>query len=342
MTRRLGLPFYAIWVAKRWKADIVHCHCLSLATLLLGWLCLVFRIPTVMKYAGDWVWERSSDTATESSFAHAYHSGLRNKVLRRFQASSMRRFTAIWATSEYRKKNLEYLLTKTTSDRHSVWVIPNYLDLRSFRIATQRFEVADREPKVVLTAGRMAPHKRLEFLIDAFSQIPYEKARLVLVGGPTNEDDAKYWNQVAGHIARRGLDRQVTMTGLLSYDQVMRHMGAADVYVSASLEEGYPNVFVEAMAHGLPIVTSHVGGAPEIVEDQVTGYLIDPWNQSEFAFALQRLLESDDLRHRMSRAARARARSLDLHSNIDSFMRMYESTVRDPRARRRRRLFRSP
>jgi len=86
---------------------------------------------------------------------------------------------------------------------------------------------------------------------------------------------------------------------------VAAHLRLFWVSAVPSIEEGFGNVGVEALAAGLPVVASRVGGLPEIVTDGVTGYLVEPANAAELAAALERLLLDPARRLAFGRAAAA-------------------------------------
>ena len=79
---------------------------------------------------------------------------------------------------------------------------------------------------------------------------------------------------------------------------------ASDIFLLTSDSEGTPNVLLEAMASGIPVVATSVGGVPEIVRHGETGYLVDPRDEAEFVTAVVRLVEDDGLRTTMGQRAR--------------------------------------
>jgi len=81
----------------------------------------------------------------------------------------------------------------------------------------------------------------------------------------------------------------------------------ASIFALPSLSEGSPNVILEAMAAGLPIASTNVGGVPEILEDGVTGLLVPAHDPPALAEALRRLLTSEDLRAQLASAGRRQA-----------------------------------
>ena len=101
----------------------------------------------------------------------------------------------------------------------------------------------------------------------------------------------------------RSLDR-IKLLGRV--DDVRELLWASDIFAMPSLKEGLGVAALEAMASGLPVIASDVGGLREVVEDGRTGIIVPPANSKQIASAIQRLAESDGLRAQMGAAARAR------------------------------------
>ena len=97
-------------------------------------------------------------------------------------------------------------------------------------------------------------------------------------------------------------------------------LNAMDVFVLPSLVEGMSNTLLEALATGLPVVATRVGGNPEMVEDSVCGYLFPPGDASQLSARLATLLQNRQLRARFGRAARERAVK---HFSLGGMLRRY-------------------
>ena len=102
---------------------------------------------------------------------------------------------------------------------------------------------------------------------------------------------------------------------------------AAECFVMPSLSEGMPMALLEAMAYGMAIVATRAGGIPELVEDGVTGLLVEPDDPEALAAALARLAADPDLRHRLASAARDRAKALDADEVAARLGRIYDSLL---------------
>ena len=127
------------------------------------------------------------------------------------------------------------------------------------------------------------------------------------------------------------LESQVRFLG--SRSDVPRLLHAADIFLLTSVSEGIPLTVIEAMAAGLPVVATRVGGVPEIVEDGKTGWLAPAGNDAELADAVLRLAESLPLRKQMGIAGRQRAESMFSDVQwIDSYARLYAEMLNGKRA----------
>ncbi len=164
--------------------------------------------------------------------------------------------------------------------------------LKFFRIPT--------DAPLVGSVGRFRPQKGYADLLMAMRHVREHvpTARLLLVGGGELHDD------LAAKALSLGVDDIVTFAGMRG--DVPEILGTLDVFVLPSLWEGMPNAVLEAMAAGLPVVATAVGGTPEAVVDGVTGLLVCPSDPAALAEAILHLLDNPDLRQQMGQAGRKR------------------------------------
>lgn len=309
-------PFFLLYALTKEKPDILHCNSPTVNSFIAGAMGKTLGIPTVLKFAGEWVWETLSSVELRTAdFEKLHRESLLARALWQIERAGLKLFDAIWAPSEFRARNVERIL----GHRRRVRVIPNALLMPSGGLRLMK----EHEPFVVVSASRFVPHKRIPFTIKAFAAVKKPGARLVLIGAgeKAQEEEAR---QTA---ARLSLVSQVTFTGRLFGEELYEHFKTASVYVSSSLEEGFPNVFVEAMRFGLPIISTDVGGCAELVEHGVNGFLYDPRDESALTGYLQTLADDYALRNRMAQAAFERSAQYDLSTVIDDFLAMYRSIL---------------
>lgn len=173
---------------------------------------------------------------------------------------------------------------------------------------------------VVGFVGRLCDHKNPDHMIEAFAAL--KKAwrgstppRLVIIGsGPMEEDLRRL-------VEERQLSGEVIWAGAVSGSD---HACLFDVLGHTSRSEGFGYVFLEALASGVPIVTTRVGAIEELGIDGLTGMVCDPWNSETFAKMLGRLLSDEGLRSTLSRNALQLAGRFDLRSMIESISGLYD------------------
>jgi len=180
----------------------------------------------------------------------------------------------------------------------------------------------------LLFVGRISPEKGVHVLIDAFAKVAASISRvsLELVGGAgslppeflvgLSRDPlvrelerfyrTDYLSEVMSRIPAELHDR-IVFHGNLTHEELAAHYRRATIFVSPSFSDAFPLTVVEAMAAGLPVVASAVGGIPEAVVDGETGLLVEPDDVEALGAALMRILQEGELRRRMAAASRARA-----------------------------------
>jgi glycosyltransferase involved in cell wall biosynthesis len=206
-------------------------------------------------------------------------------------------------------------------------VIPTGVELARFRNGDRqaaRHEYGiDANAKVLLYVGRLAPEKNLDFMLSSLE--PVLKAdpnlRLLLVGGGPLRESLKVL------CSELGLQNQVIFSGFVDPAKLKNIYAAADAFVFASRTETQGVCITEAMAAGLPCVVVGAMGAAEALDDGVEGFIVPP-HQSRFAAAVNQVMNDDNLRARMSKAAAARSEDYSLRSSSERILKIYESVVR--------------
>jgi glycosyltransferase involved in cell wall biosynthesis len=106
-------------------------------------------------------------------------------------------------------------------------------------------------------------------------------------------------------VAEYRLGEHVTFRGALNHDQTREQMAKADIFALASFAEGIPVALMEAMAMGIPCVSTSVAGIPELIRDNVDGLLVPPSSAESFASAIESLVLDHALRERLGTTGRA-------------------------------------
>jgi glycosyltransferase involved in cell wall biosynthesis len=196
-----------------------------------------------------------------------------------------------------------------------VQVFPHGVDVAKYRTTVSRIE----DPPIVLSVGQLQPRKGLTHLVQACAALRDRGAafRCRIVGTGPQHDELRRL------IAALGLENVVELVGAASHECVIEHYREASIFVLTAIQapdgdtDGFPNVIAEAMAAGLPVVSTALPAIQEFVVDGETGLLVAPASTTEIAAALVRLLDEPNLRAELgARARRSVAESFDVQINV--------------------------
>ena len=174
---------------------------------------------------------------------------------------------------------------------------------------------------LVGTVIRLSPQKAPLDLVASFAKVVQRvpEAWLLIVG------DGPLRSSVEEAIAAAGLRDRVALAGLRR--EVARAMAAMDVFVLSSLWEGLPRVLPQAMAAGLPVVCTRVGGAAEAVSEGVTGHLVTPRDVEALARRIAELLASPERCLALGAAARREAKPFGVATMLEDLDRLYRDLL---------------
>lgn len=188
-------------------------------------------------------------------------------------------------------------------ERHVV-VLPNGVDVDRFSPSDQnvarRALGLDPERPMVLCVSQLRRVKGIDLLLDAFARLRGDGIRLVIVG------DGEERAELEAQLSRLQLSEVVSMVGSKPHDEIPRWMNAADLVVLSSRTEGHPNVLLEAMACGRPVVATGVGGVSEIITSDTLGLVTRPEDDDDLAEGIRRALSREWDREVLRAAAHAR------------------------------------
>lgn len=174
-------------------------------------------------------------------------------------------------------------------------------------IADECFEtLLDEKPGTVFSAAVICERKNTLGLAKAFAIIARRcpEARL-RIAGPVIEP--AYGEALKRFITTEGLTDRIDLTGSITGAEIRRELASASIFALVSFEEGAPMGIAEAMAAGIPVVTSNRCGMPYMIRHGESGYLVRPDDSEDIAAHIFSLLSGPDLRDRMGREARRAA-----------------------------------
>ena len=278
--------FWAIELAsivRQYAVDILHVRGLSMLidSLLAARLCRGVKVAF--------------------SFHGFEQSGVRFGALRRrLYRAAVNRCDDCWAVS---RSAAEAITTELRVPPSRFGVVANGVDTQRYTPAVERTEIRGRfdlpgDRLVVLAVGNLKPVKGHNILLQAARDLgpDADGAVLVLVGGDYFNGELQSWAR------RHAADCDIRFVG--EQADTLSWYQAADVFVLPSLWEGMSNALLEAMACGLPVIATAVGGNSDVIVHGRTGLLVPPGEPNELSAALRRMMSDESLRAVLAEAGR--------------------------------------
>ncbi len=234
-----------------------------------------------------------------------------HKIIRPLQAAVLENARKVVALSNSLKSSI-----KSVYPNIKVKVINDGSDISRFVYKERQ---GDRS-FTILTVSRLVEEKGIQFLLTALSKLESD-FNLRVVG------DGEVKGNLESLARKSGIADKVSFEGHLEGDALVDAYETADLFVLPSLSESFGLVAVEAMATGLPVVATRVGGIPGIV-DENTGILVEPGNPIELRKAIAKLESDPELRARMGRLGRRKAEKMFSWQRVaDEYISLYESSL---------------
>lgn len=228
---------------------------------------------------------------------------LRTSIVIKVQGSDVNRHTKYYI----RRKMISYTLrnskkviavSKALKERMIEISVPeDKIIVISNGVDTSLFKPMDKEEcrkkmglplnkKIILFIGNLVPVKGVDFLVEAFYKVSDTIKDLILVIVGDGHKKQTLWEKTK----KLGLEKRINFVSKQSHNTIPLWINSCDVFCLPSLSEGCPNVILEAIACGKPIVASNVGGIPELLESNGNTILVTPGNSDELANAISNIL----------------------------------------------------
>lgn len=276
------------WIAALFALD--HCRRAGLAHIHAHF----GQAPASVAMLVSVMAERSSRPITYSITVHGWHDFVeeRSTALRAKTA----RAAFVVCISDFTRSQLMRIVA--ADDWPKLRVVRCGLDLQNFRFRADRTAVA---VPTIITVARLSAEKGLAVLLDATARLKAKglAVRVRIIGGGPDEQ------LLRAQADALGLGDDVDFLGSQPIDTVHAELAEAAVFCLPTFAEGLPVSIMEAMASGVPVVTTPISGIPELVVDGVTGDVVAPARPDLVAERIENLLVDDDRRRRITAAARA-------------------------------------
>lgn len=286
---------------REWKPDVIHAH-FAVPTGFLAWaVSKLTGVPYVLTaHLGDV--PGGVPEQTDTLF------GLVNPLAQRVWADA----AGCTAVSSFVQRLAE------EAYHRPVERILNGIDLSD----AQTPNFAQSGPRHFVFVGRMSIQKNPLLLIEALGQVCSDDWRLTMIG------DGPFLSDVKARVAALGLSDRVTCTGWLNAPEVAKVLHSAEILVMPSLSEGLPVAAIEALKHGLAIVSTDIPGTLDVVDDGVNGRRVPLGDVNAFAGALTQLIRDNATVERLRRASWEKVRAFELGAITDQYEAVLQNAVK--------------
>ncbi|HHX00573.1 MAG TPA: glycosyltransferase [Acholeplasmataceae bacterium] len=212
-------------------------------------------------------------------------------------------------------------INATNIDSNKYKVIYNGIDLKPFINAKKVGSIPKaKDEKIIVCVARLEHRKRQKFLIDAFNLVKHKvNAMLVLVG------DGPLYNELKNYIKELDLESRVLLLG--SRNDVPSILKEADLFILPSMEEGFGNVIIEAMAAKVCVIASKVGGIPEIITHNENGLLFDVDNINLLSKLIIDVITNDNLRNKIAEKALETVNKFSKENMVNEHEKTYQELL---------------
>jgi len=254
----------------------------------------------VLKIVGDYAWEQATgrygvteplDSFSKKSDGYPFFV----RALKTIEALVARGADRVIVPSRYLKK----IVTNWGVSKDKVVVVYNaFIDTTP--VFQEAYAASAADERIIVSAGRLVRWKGFVTLISLIPKLNRHFPTLKLIIAGAGPDRALLENA----IREVGAGSHVYLTGALPQEKLFKYIRNADVFVLNTSYEGFSHQLLEVMALGTPIVTTNVGGNPEIINDGENGLLVAPDDRNALMKAIERLLLDDELARKCSLAGK--------------------------------------
>ena len=207
--------------------------------------------------------------------------------------------------------------------KKNINVIPNFIDTEKIKLKgkpCERSLLAEKEEKILTHISNFRPLKRIMDVISIFEGVqPKIKSKLMMVGeGPEKKRAIQYVNE-------KGLEEQVLFLG--NSNEIDKILCYSDLFLLPSEKESFVLSALEAMAHGVPIISSDAGGIPEVNKHGKTGYLSKIGDTESMTLNALSLLQNESLHKSFKKQAEQQAEKFNLESVVNQYECIYVDAI---------------
>ncbi len=288
-------------IIKKFKPDIIHAHSAS-SYSLLGALS-GFHPFAISVWGTD-----------------IYNFPQKSNFLKEVIIYNLKKSDMLFSTSKIMAEETKKYTNKKVN------VVPFGIDTETFKPKKTKNYFSENDI-VIGTIKSVEKKYGTEYLVTAFKKVkenhPNVPLKLLIVGG------GSMISYIKTLVANLGIESDVQVTGFVSYDKIPGYHRMLDIYVAVSTEdsESFGVAILEASACETPVIVSNVGGLPEVVDDNTTGFIVPKSNVEVLVEKIELLLD-EDLRKKLGKAGRIRVKNFfNWDENVIQMIKNYEEIL---------------
>lgn len=251
------------------------------------------RIPLIVRVPGDYAWEQGTQrfgvTDDFDSFQKKKYPG-QVQILRALQKFTVYHAKTVLAPSDYFVRVVEG------------WGVPKERIQRTYLgIVLPKTQSQERQKRQLVSSGRLVSWKGFPLIIDLLVRLPQWRATII-GDGPMRETLERYAKE-------KQVDNRLTFTGAVSREQVEEHLQKGSAFVLNTSWESFSFQILEAMASGIPTITTNAGSLPELIRDGVDGVACVPNDLDAFCAGVQSIEDEPEVWESRTASAQERAQA---------------------------------
>ncbi len=207
--------------------------------------------------------------------------------------------------------------------KKDIHVIPNFIDFSKLKDDVedcQRHTMAEDDEMIITHVSNLRPVKRIDDVIKIFAKIlKHQKAKLIVIGDGPERDKA------VNIALELGVRHQIIFMG--KSNDIEKILCFSDLFLLPSEKESFGLAALEAMAHGVPVISTNTGGLPEVNIQGESGYLSDVGDVNEMAENALKIFKNHKTHQQFKKAAKTRAKAFDINNIIQSYESLYKQMI---------------
>jgi len=233
------------------------------------------------------------------------HGTTTGNISKKYEKDSLDWTDAITVIS---KESFDYY----TSLGYKVFQIPNAIDILSLSLDEDRIY-----PKQVIFAGRLSKEKGIKTLIEICKKLPNDIHVIIIGEGPETENIKKIESE----------HNNIHYLGSKTHSQTISLIKGSDVLIQPSFSEGISSTLLESMACKTVVIASNVGGNIELIQDQESGFLIEPTDHEMFCEKIIKLISNKSLREKLTTSSYETVKKYDWKNVGKQYLDLYNSLI---------------